>query len=44
MRKALHDMEKVVSFDPSDSKARALVADLKRELRPNSSSGANQAK
>jgi tetratricopeptide (TPR) repeat protein len=30
---ALHDMEKVVLLNPSDSKAVALVADLKRELK-----------
>lgn len=42
--KALHDMEKVVLLDPSDSKARLLVADLKRELRPSSSTGATLAK
>jgi len=42
--KALHDMEKVVLLDPSDSKARLLVADLKRELRPSASIGATLAK
>lgn len=42
--KALRDMEKVVLLDPSDSKARLLVADLKRELRPSRSTSATQAK
>ena len=42
--KALHDMERVVLLNPSDSKARLLVADLKRELRPSASAGKTQAK
>ncbi len=33
--KALQDLEKVVMLNPSDVKAKALVSDLKRELRPN---------
>ncbi len=41
---ALQDMETVVLLDPSDTKAVALVADLKRELRPSASTSATQAK
>lgn len=41
--KALHDMEKVVLLDPADSKARLLVEDLKRELRPTASAKASQS-
>ncbi len=42
--KALRDMEKVVLLDPSDTKAVALVADLKRELTARTSAGASIVK
>ncbi len=42
--KALQDMEKVVLLDPTDAKARSLVADLKRELRPAPIQGSTPSK
>jgi tetratricopeptide (TPR) repeat protein len=42
--KALRDMEQVVLLDPSDTKAVALVSDLKRELAVKTSAGASIVK